>query len=225
VSCDPARVLFVEDDTSLREGIASVLAAHEYEVHALSEGSELDRVMRSVAPDLVILDVALRAGPDGFELARTIREASDVPLMFLTAADAAEDRIRGFEFGADDYLVKPFPIAELLARIRALLRRSGRTGSGSITVGDLVVDLAGRRVERAGVEVALTPTEFDLIATLVRSPRRTWSKRDLLVAVWGFADYRAHLVEVHMSSLRRKLEAAGPRLIYTERNGGYVVRA
>jgi two-component system OmpR family response regulator len=224
VGADPARVLFVEDDTSLREGIASVLTAHEYEVHPLSEGLEIDQVMRSVCPDLVILDVALRTGPDGFELARTIRQTSDVPLMFLTAADAAEDRIRGFDFGADDYLVKPFPIAELLARIRAVLRRSGRTGSGTIRVGDLAVDVAGRRVERAGVAIALTPTEFDLIATLVRVPRRTWSKRDLLGAVWGFTDYQPHLVEVHMSSLRRKLEAAGPRLVQTERNG-YVVRA
>ncbi len=217
-------MLFVEDDTSLREGVASVLTAHRYEVHPLSEGLEIDRVMRSVCPDLVILDVALRTGPDGFELARTIRQTSDVPLMFLTAADAAEDRIRGFDFGADDYLVKPFAIAELLARIRAVLRRSGRTGSGTIRVGDLAVDVAGRRVERAGVAIALTPTEFDLIATLVRVPRRTWSKRDLLEAVWGFTDYQPHLVEVHMSSLRRKLEAAGPRLVHTERNG-YVLRA
>jgi two-component system, OmpR family, response regulator len=224
VGADSARVLFVEDDTSLREGIASVLAAHDYEVHPLSEGLEIDRVMRSVSPDLVLLDIALRTGPDGFELARTIRQTSDVPLMFLTAADTAEDRIRGFEFGADDYLVKPFAIAELLARIRALLRRSGRTSSGTIRVGDLVVDVAARRVERAGVAIALTPTEFDLIATLVRAPRRTWSKRDLLASVWGFSDYQPHLVEVHMSSLRRKLEATGPRLVQTERNG-YVVRA
>ena len=145
-------------------------------------------------------------------------------MLFLTAADAVEDRLRGFEVGGDDYLVKPFAMAELLARIRALLRRTGRETSATRQVRDLMIDEASRTVHRAGVQVDLTGTEFDLLWALARNPGATLSKVQLLSQVWGFDLYEPNLVEVHVSALRRKLEAHGPRVIHTERGRGYVLR-
>ncbi|HWM20449.1 MAG TPA: response regulator transcription factor [Ilumatobacteraceae bacterium] len=217
----PARLLIVEDDGSLREGLAAVLIAHGFDVRAESDGRHFEEVAESFRPDLAILDIGLPVGDDGFQLAQRLRATSDVPVLFVTAADALQDRLRGFELGADDYLVKPFAMAELLARVRAVLRRCGRLVSPVHQIRDLVVDEMERVVTRAGTRIELTGTEFELLATLARTPGHVYSKVRLLSLVWGFDEYDPNLVEVHISAVRRKLEAHGSRLIHTERGAGY----
>ena len=145
-------------------------------------------------------------------------------MVFLTAADTLEERLSGFDLGADDYIVKPFAVAELLSRVRVILRRAGRLDSPTRQIRDLVVDEATRTVMRNKDRVELTRTEFDLLLVLVRSPGKVFSKTQLLAQVWGFDEFDPNLVEVYVSSLRRKLEAHGPRLLFTERGRGYVIR-
>jgi DNA-binding response OmpR family regulator len=158
-------------------------------------------------------------------MARLLRGSSDLPLLFVTAADSVHARLEGFNAGGDDYLVKPFSMAELLARIHALLRRTGRLASDVRQIADLVIDEGARTVMRAGIAVPLTRTEFDLLDALAQRPGQVLSKIQLLTRVWGFEAYGANLVEVHVSALRRKLEAHGPRLLHTVRGTGYVLRA
>lgn len=220
----PARILVVEDDVAVRDAMAASLRADGHEVLALGDGTELDHHLEAFRPDLVVLDVRLPAGPTGLALGRRIRASSDVPLVYVTAADGLDDRLSGFDVGADDYLTKPFSVAELAVRVRALLRRTGRLSSDTWQVEDLVVDEGARTVHRAGVPVELTRTEFDLLAALGRRRGRTLSKEHLLAAVWGFDSYDPNLVEVHVSALRRKLEADGCRLVHTVRGVGYVLR-
>ncbi|MGI8822767.1 MAG: winged helix-turn-helix domain-containing protein [Acidimicrobiia bacterium] len=176
-------------------------------------------------PDLAIVDVRLPPGPDGLALARHLRTVDDLPIIFVTAADAPHERLAGFAAGGDDYLIKPFLMAELLARVGALLRRSGRLRSNLLVLGDLVIDEDARTVVRAGALVALTPTEFDLLLALARHQRKVLSKLQLLSQVRGYEAYDPNLVEVHISALRRKLEAHGPRIVHTVRGTGYVARA
>ena len=220
-----ARVLIVEDDAPIRSAVDVALRGDGYDVRAEADGTDLDRVATEFRPDLAILDVRLPRGPDGYAMARILRASSDIPLLFLTAADGLEDRLAGFEAGADDYLAKPFSVAELLARTQALLRRSGRVVSAVQQVGDLVLDDGGRVALRNGADLGLTRTEFDLLSTLARRPGQVLSKVQLLTQVWGFDNYDPNLVAVHMSALRRKIEAHGPRLIHTVRAVGYVLRA
>ena len=220
----PPRLLFIEDDPSLREAVAVALHQAGYEVRADADGSDLIGALAVFRPDLAILDVRLPVGADGLELAACLRSTAGLPVLFVTAADSLEDRLRGFEAGADDYLVKPFAIAELLARVRAVLRRAGRLTSLTHEVCDLMVDEANRTAQRGGVEVPLTKIEFELLSVFARSPGRVFSKAQLLSLVWGFDGYDRNLVEVHVSALRRKLEAHGGRLIHTERGEGYVLR-
>jgi len=219
------RVLVVEDDAVIRSALEVALRGEGYELRAEPDGVRLEQVAREFRPDLAVLDVRLPVGPDGYTMARLLRRASGLPILFLTAADSVDDRLAGFQAGADDYLVKPFSMAELLARVQALLRRSGRLASASWHVGDLVVDDAARMVVRAGMPLELTRTEYDLLAVLVQQVGKVLSKTQLLTQVWGFDAYDTNLVEVHMSALRRKLEAAGPRLVHTVRGAGYVLRA
>jgi two-component system OmpR family response regulator len=174
--------------------------------------------------DSPILDITL-PGPDGLALARALRARSDLPILFLTARDGLDDRLAGFAAGADDYLVKPFALAELLARMQALLRRSGRRLSATIEVGDLVLDESASAAWRAGRPLGLTPTEFRLLAYLLARRGRTVSKAELLTQVWGYGSYDPNLVEVRISSLRRKLEAHGTRILHTVHGHGYTVRA
>jgi DNA-binding response OmpR family regulator len=217
-------VLIVEDDVSLREALSTALGMMGYEVRARADGVAISQDLEQFRPDLVALDVYLPQGPDGFTLAKEIRSLASMPVIFLTAADAVDQRLRGFELGADDYVVKPFSMAELLARIRVVLRRADRLRSPTWTVRDLVVDEQNRTVIRADHSVDLTPTEFDLLMALAHSPGKVHSKTQLLAEIWGFDVSDPNVVEVCISSLRRKLEAHGPRLIFTQWGRGYFLR-
>ena len=221
---DRARVLVVEDDASIRHALESALRGEGYQVRACADGSGVRELASWFLPDLAVLDVRLPSGPDGFAIARTLRSVGDAGVLFLTAADSLDDRLAGFEAGGDDYLVKPFSMAELLARAQALLRRAGRLHSPVWQVDDLVVDDASRRVMRGGAVLDLTKTEYDLLSVLVQHRGQVLSKLQLLTQVWGFDAYATNVVEVHMSSLRRKIEAHGSRLVHTVRSVGYTLR-
>lgn len=217
------RILIVEDDELVRDGVASSLRALGYDVTAVADGTAIDDILSSERPDLALLDVTLPGGPDGFELARRIRSSLSVPIVFITARDELDDRMRGFEVGADDYVVKPFATQELVARVRAVLRRAGGGNAALLSIRDVVLDAANRTVERSGVPISLTPTEFDILHSLMRSPGVPRPKRELLEEVWGYSGNSPHLVEVQISGLRRKLEAVGPRVVVTCRDGAYMV--
>lgn len=223
-SLDPPRVLVVEDDEGLRRALCASLAAEGYRVRGAAEVDGARQAVEEFRPDLVVLDIRLPSGLEGLELGRRIRSASETPIIFLTAVDGVDERLTAFDLGADDYLAKPFSMPELLARARAVLRRSHRVLSGRLVVRDLEMDLDSGVAYRAGTALPLTTTEFRLLSTLARSPGRVFSKVQLLLEVWEFDAYDPNLVEVHVSALRKKLEAHGPRLIFTERSRGYVLR-
>ena len=211
----------VEDEPATRELLAAILRDDGYEVDAVADGTQALKAAADLRPDLVLLDCAL-PGSTGVDVARRLRQDSNLPIIFVTGADSTEDIREGFKVGADDYIVKPFDSEELSWRVRAVLRRSGHTVAQRWEFGDLVVDEATRSVTRAGAEVALTATEFDMLALLVRNRTRVVPKMQLL-GLWGQgAD--EHTLEVHMSSLRRKLEQHGERVIHTVRGVGYVLR-
>jgi DNA-binding response OmpR family regulator len=218
------RVLVVDDDAPVRDAIGIAFRSEGFDVCTEPDGRAIRQVFDSFHPDLAILDVRLPAGPDGYAIARMLRDQSDVPILLLTAADRVQDRLRGFESGADDHLGKPFSVAELLARAQALLRRSARLPGAEIVYSDLCVDPRSRRVLRAGSEIELTRTEFDLLDILLRHQGQILSKQQLLAQVWGFDAFDPNVVEVHISALRRKLEVLGPRLVHTVRSVGYILR-
>jgi two-component system OmpR family response regulator len=211
-------VVFVEDEETVREAVERALDREGITVTGFSDYPDPEAVL-ACAPDLAVLDVLLPSG-DGFDLARELRTARDLPIVFLTARDAVEDRLHGFELGADDYLVKPFVLEELLARVRAVLRRTGRLGA-PIQAGDIVVDEQTGLATRAGSALRLTATELRLLAYLVRHRGAVLTKHQLLTQVWGYDEYDPNVVEVQISALRRKLEANGPRTIETVRGLGY----
>ncbi|WP_110081074.1 response regulator transcription factor [Actinokineospora spheciospongiae] len=219
---DAARVLVVEDSPAIRESVESALVAAGHRVLALPDGAALESALAGFRPDLVILDVLL-PGRDGFTLLDVVRRTVPVGVIVVTARDGVDDRLRGLRAGADDYVVKPFVLAELLARVAAVLRRSGRAVP-VVEVADLLVDVESGVVTRAGTPVELTATELRLLAFLAARKDRVATKTQILGAVWGYEDYAANLVEVNISALRRKLEAHGPRLIHTIRGHGYTLR-
>jgi len=229
---DRPRILVVEDDETLRESLGMFLGGAGYEVRALEDARGFAEALEDFRPDLALLDVELGDGrPNGFALARRIREHGATPVIFLTAADGLDDRLSGFEVGADDYVTKPFSTSELHARIRAILRRADLDTSGRSTYveaiavyDDVRLDEAARVASRAGVELELTRREFDLLATFLANPDRVLSRTRLLSMVWGFEEYDPNVVEVYVSTLRRKLEEHGPRVIQTVRGVGYVLR-
>ena len=221
---EPARVLFIEDETAIRDAVTAALAQAGYLIRADGDGTLLRDLVEAFRPDLAILDIKL-PGPDGLALARLLRARSDLPILFLTARDGLDDRLAGFAAGGDDYLVKPFALTELLARVHALLRRAGRLHSLTIQAGDLVLDESARAAWRAGQALDLTPTETRLLGYLLARRGRTVSKAELLTQVWGYGSYDPNLVEARVSSLRRKLEAAGPRIIHTVHGHGYTLQA
>jgi two-component system, OmpR family, response regulator len=218
------RMLLVEDDVALSDALGSALRNDGYAVRHECDGSGISRAVASFRPDVVILDAQFPHGPSGFSIARLLRDDPELPIIFLTAADASEDRLAGFDAGADDCVSTPFVMAELLAPVRALLRRSGKMSPDTWQVGDLVVDTAARRVHRNGCIVELTRIEFNLLVELGRNPDTVLSKTQLLLQVWGSEFNDVNLVEVHISALRRKLEEHGPRLIHTVRGFGYRLR-
>lgn len=219
------RVLVVEDDSAVRDAIEIAFRGEGYEVRSESDGSKLRSVAEQFRPDIAVLDVRLPVGPDGYTMARQLREGDDrLPVLLLTSADSLDDRLTGFRAGADDHMGKPFSTAELLARVLALLRRSGRLTAAVHVHDDLVVDDGSRTVMRADESIELTRTEYDLLLALLRHPDQVLTRQQLLVQVWGFDAYDSNVVEVHLGALRRKLEAHGPRIIHTVRGVGYVLR-
>jgi DNA-binding response OmpR family regulator len=213
-----ARVVVVEDEAPVREAVVRALQSEGLTVAGFADYVD-PATLLAHAPDLAVLDVMLPGG-DGFALGRMLRAKRDVPVVFLTARDAVEDRLEGFELGADDYLVKPFALEELLARVRAVLRRTGRAG-GPLAAGDVLVDEEDGVAYRAGRPLELTATELRLLAYLVRHRGRVLSKHQLLTQVWGYDAYDPNVVEVHVSALRRKLELHGPRVVETVHRLGY----
>lgn len=218
-----ARILVVEDQPTVREALVAALRDAGYALEAMADGAGFERIVDTFRPDLAILDVMLPGERDGLELGRQLRQRSDAALLFLTARDAVDDRLGGFAAGADDYLVKPYVTAELLARVGAMLRRLGRIPA-TVQVGDLVLDEAAGVASRGGERLDLTGTEFRLLAYLVDNRGRTLSKTQILTQVWGYDSYDPNLVEVYVSALRRKTEAHGERLIHTARGLGYTLR-
>ena len=216
-----ARVLVVEDAEAIRTAVLAGLTGAGFGAAGRADGQTLEQDLASFRPDLVVLDVML-PGRDGFTLLEVVRRNSDAGVVMLTARDGVEDRLRGLHGGADDYVVKPFALAELLARVTAVLRRMGRTPS-SVAVGDLLVDAAAGTVLRGGEPIELTATELRLLDYLAAQRGRVVSKGQILTRVWGYTDYDPNLVEVHISALRRKL--GEPRLLHTVRGLGYVLRA
>lgn len=214
-----SRILVVEDSDAIRLPVLTALRGHGFSAEGQPDGTALEARLSGFDPDLVVLDVML-PGRDGFELLRLVRERSGAAVLMLTARDAMADRVRGLTSGADDYLIKPFQMAELLARITAILRRTGHAGV-STAVGDLVVADDASDVRRDGHLVDLTETERRILAYLSARPGRVVSKTQILTSVWGYEGFDDNVVEVHVSSLRRKLERHGPRLIHTVRGRGY----
>jgi two-component system OmpR family response regulator len=213
-----ARVVVIEDEASVRTGVGAALEREGLAVSTFADRVDV-KAIEATMPDLIVLDVGLPHG-DGFELARQLRARGDVPIVFLTARDAIADRLEGFGIGADDYLVKPFAIEELLARVRVVLRRAGRH-TAPLEAGDVLVDEQAGLAFRKGQPLVLTPTELRLLAYFVRHRGLVLSKPQLLSQVWGYDAYDPNVVEVHVSALRRKLEEHGPRLLETVRGLGY----
>ncbi len=220
-----ARVLVVEDDAEIADVLRRSLRQEGYEVLTSADGVAALDVAAGFVPDLVVLDLGLPR-LDGVEVCRRLREDGDVPILMLTARAETEDRVGGLDSGADDYLVKPFERQELLARIRALLRRRPPRGAASLSVDDLSLNPDTREVKRGGRELELTNREFELLEYLMRNERLVVSRERLLDDVWGYDPTAAtNTIDVFVSNLRRKLEAGGePRLLHTKRGAGYVLK-
>jgi two-component system, OmpR family, response regulator MprA len=220
------RILVVDDDPAVRRSIDRALRLEGYEVVAVSSGGEALGALAQTPPDAVILDLGL-PDLDGLTVCRRMRSVGDdTPVLMLTARDAVDDRVQGLDAGADDYLVKPYALAELLARLRALLRRRFEGEGGLLRVGDLTLDLSTREGQRGDRTFALTRIEFDLLEMFLRHPRQVLTREVLLNRVWGFDfDSGTNSLAVYAGYLRRKLEEGGePRCIQTVRGVGYVLR-
>jgi two-component system, OmpR family, response regulator MprA len=222
----PPRVLVVEDDDEIAQALQRTLRMEGYEVRIATDGEEALEASDAFNPDLVVLDLGLPK-IDGMDVARSLRGDGDVPILILTARDALDARVEGLDAGADDYLVKPFERQELLARLRALLRRRPPRGQAALTMGDLKLNPDTHEVTRGARPVDLTQREFELLEYLMRNERIVISRQRLLDEVWGYDPFSTtNTIEVFVSNLRRKLEAGGePRLLHTIRGAGYVLRA
>jgi DNA-binding response OmpR family regulator len=220
-----ARVLVVEDDDEIAHALQRMLRMEGYDVRVAGDGVAALDAAHSFLPDLVILDLGLPK-LDGIEVAKELHGRDDVGILMLTARDSLDDRVVGLDTGADDYLVKPFERQELLARLRALLRRRPPRGSAQLVVGDLLLNPDTHEVVRAKRAIDLTQREFELLEYLMRNERIVVSRQRLLDEVWGYDPFSiTNTIEVFVSNLRRKLEAGGePRLLHTIRGAGYVLR-
>ncbi|MFJ5732673.1 response regulator transcription factor [Streptomyces paradoxus] len=232
---DPQRILIVDDEPAVREALQRSLAFEGYGTEVAVDGADALDKAAAYRPDLVVLDIQMPR-MDGLTAARRIRATGDTtPILMLTARDTVGDRVTGLDAGADDYLVKPFELDELFARIRALLRRStyaaavgaaGPADEDALTFADLRMDLSTREVTRGGRHVELTRTEFTLLEMFMAHPRQVLTREQILKAVWGF-DFEpsSNSLDVYVMYLRRKTEAGGePRLVHTVRGVGYVLR-
>jgi two-component system, OmpR family, response regulator len=225
----PERVL-VLDDAPRRADLRAMARRHEgWDVRAAPPGNAAVSAARQFKPDVVVLDIML-PDIDGLEVLRRLRgHRPEVPVLFLTARDAVEDRIVGLTAGGDDYVTKPFSLEEVVARLRALLRRAGLATAtrdeSTLVVGDLTMDEDSREVRRAGQAIALTATEFELLRFLMRNPRRVLSKAQILDRVWNY-DFggQANVVELYVSYLRKKIDVGRPPMIHTMRGAGYVLK-
>jgi DNA-binding response OmpR family regulator len=219
------RVLVVEDDADIAGVLRRSLDKEGYEVRVTGDGESALDEAGVFSPDAVVLDLGLPK-LDGVEVCRRLRTEGDVPILILTARDALDARVKGLDSGADDYLVKPFEREELLARIRALLRRRPPRGSASLVVGDLRLNPATREAYRGERQLELTAREFELLEHLMRNERIVVSRQSLLDEVWGYHPFaETNTVDVFISNLRRKLEQGGePRVLHTIRGAGYVLR-
>jgi two-component system OmpR family response regulator len=221
------RVLVVDDEANIAELVATALRYEGFEVHTAADGAGALAAVRDLAPDLVVLDVML-PDVDGFELqARIRRDGQHVPVLFLTARDAIEDRVRGLTLGADDYMTKPFSLEELVARVHAVLRRTAgkEAESHRLSFADLELDEETREVRRGRRRIQLSPTEFSLLRYLLLNSRRVLSKAQILDHVWQY-DFGGdgRIVETYISYLRKKVDSDGPALIHTLRGVGYSLR-
>ena len=219
------RVLVVEDDEAIAQVLQRSLRLEGYDVKIAGDGLTALDEAHAFLPDLIILDLGLPR-LDGIEVAKRLRQSDDVPILVLTARDAVEARVEGLDAGADDYLVKPFERQELLARLRALLRRRPPRGQAALSVGDLRLNPDTHEVSRSERRIDLTQREFELLEYMMRNERIVISRQRLLDEVWGYDPFSmTNTIEVFVSNLRRKLEADGePRLLHTIRGAGYVLR-
>jgi two-component system, OmpR family, response regulator MtrA len=218
-----ARVLVVDDDPALAEMLTIVLRGEGFDTAVVAEGNRALPALRELRPDLVLLDLML-PGINGIDVCKAIRAESGVPIVMLTAKSDTVDIVLGLESGADDYVVKPFKPKELVARVRARLRRTDSEPAEMLSIGDLTIDVPGHEVTRDGVAIQLTPLEFDLLVALARKPRQVFTREVLLEQVWGYrhaADTR--LVNVHVQRLRSKVETdpEHPEVVLTVRGVGY----
>jgi DNA-binding response OmpR family regulator len=222
---DEPRVLVVEDDGDIAGVLRRSLGMEGYDVRIAGDGERALDEAAVFEPDAVVLDLGL-PGIDGVEVSRRLRERGDVPILILTARESLDSRVEGLDSGADDYLVKPFEREELLARLRALLRRRPPRGSAFLTSGDIRLNPATREVFRGERELDLTSREFELLEHMVRNERLVVSRQNLLDEVWDYHPYaETNTVDVFVSNLRRKLELGGePRVLHTVRGAGYVLR-
>jgi two-component system, OmpR family, response regulator len=224
----PLRVLVVDDEVNIAELIAMALRYDGFEVVTAHTGAKAVAAAKSTQPDAVVLDMML-PDFDGLEVLRRMRATDpDVPVVFLTARDAVEDRVAGLTAGGDDYVTKPFSLEELVARLRGLMRRAGarRAESTSVlTLGDLELDEDSHEVRRGGDDISLTATEFELLRFLMRNPKRVLSKAQILDRVWNY-DFggQANVVELYISYLRKKIDAGRDPMIHTMRGAGYVLK-
>ena len=223
------KILVGDDERAVRESLRRALELEGYEIELAEDGREaLQRLAREDQPDAVILDV-LMPGVDGLEVCRTLRsQGSRLPVLMLTARTQVEDRVEGLDAGADDYLTKPFALEELLARVRALLRRSGDDGASGdkLSFADLELDPGTREVTRGDERIELTRTEFSLLELFLRNPRQVLTRSVIFERVWGYDfGFASNSLDVYIGYLRRKTEASGkPRLIHTVRGVGYALR-
>ena len=220
-----ARVLVVEDDAEIAGALRRALQLERYDVRLAADGEAALQESNLFRPDAVVLDLGLPR-MDGVEVCRRIRQESQVPILMLTARDGLDARVEGLDSGADDYLVKPFERKELLARLRALLRRHPPRGAATLTAGDLTLNPGTREARRGERLLELTSREFELLEYLMRNERLVLSRESLLEQVWGYRVFvETNTVDVFVSNLRRKLEADGePRVLHTVRGAGYVLR-
>ncbi|MFF4246133.1 response regulator transcription factor [Streptomyces sp. NPDC001822] len=224
----PVRVLVVDDEAPLAELLSMALRYEGWEVRSAGDGAGAVRAARDFRPDAVVLDVMLPDTDGRAVLGRLRRELSDVPVLFLTARDAVEDRIAGLTAGGDDYVTKPFSLEEVVARLRGLIRRSGTASvrsESTLVVGDLMLDEDSHEVSRGDDFIHLTATEFELLRFLMRNPRRVLSKAQILDRVWNY-DFggQANVVELYISYLRKKIDAGRSPMIHTRRGAGYLIK-